>query len=349
MGVHELDQIRWLTGSDLRDSACVAAAGPVQGDVDCATVTLELERGGVAVVSLGRYFPQGDVVWLELMGTRDHARVEILWGEGKTWHAALRAQAEDFARCVSTGEPSQGATAADARRTLAARGQRAGAHSIQRQGGFRGSLRVPIRAAQPRPPVAQGLTSVRTLVENRASGEAEIDCATDFNPGWMSVRRTCTWARVRRRTPPGQSGTTRQPGTTGQSGTTGIKEITRAIRTARTPTASTTMDRAVPHPPAPDAARAKRVRLSDVARRANVSTSTASRALNGIGELSDETRAAVLRAAEELDFRPSPVGALAAHAPLAHGRAWSSRRSRTRSTRRSRPAPRRCSRNRATG
>lgn len=53
--------------------------------------------------------------------------------------------------------------------------------------------------------------------------------------------------------------------------------------------------------------RAKRVRLRDVARRANVSTSTASRALNGIGELSDETRAAVLRAAEELDFRPSSV------------------------------------------
>ena len=118
MGVHELDQIRWLTGSDIRDSACVAVAGPVQGDVDCATITLELDRGGVATVSLGRYFPQGDVVWLELMGTRDHARVDILWGEGKTWHAALRAQAEDFARCVSTGEPSKGATAADARRTL---------------------------------------------------------------------------------------------------------------------------------------------------------------------------------------------------------------------------------------
>jgi myo-inositol 2-dehydrogenase/D-chiro-inositol 1-dehydrogenase len=118
MGVHGLDQIRWLTGSDLRDSACVAAAGPILGDVDCANVTLELERGGVAVVSLGRYFPEGDVVWLELMGTRDHARVEILWGEGKTWHAALRAQAEDFARCASSGAPSHGATAADARRTL---------------------------------------------------------------------------------------------------------------------------------------------------------------------------------------------------------------------------------------
>jgi LacI family transcriptional regulator len=54
-------------------------------------------------------------------------------------------------------------------------------------------------------------------------------------------------------------------------------------------------------------ARAKRVRLSDVAQRANVSTSTASRALNGIGELSEDTRAAVKRAAKELNFRPSPV------------------------------------------
>ncbi|MFL5832280.1 MAG: LacI family DNA-binding transcriptional regulator [Solirubrobacteraceae bacterium] len=53
--------------------------------------------------------------------------------------------------------------------------------------------------------------------------------------------------------------------------------------------------------------RVRRVRLSDVAERANVSTSTASRALNGIGELSDDTRAAVIRAAEELDFRPSPA------------------------------------------
>lgn len=53
--------------------------------------------------------------------------------------------------------------------------------------------------------------------------------------------------------------------------------------------------------------RTKRVRLSDVARRANVSTSTASRALNGIGELSEDTRAAVKRAAKELNFRPSPV------------------------------------------
>ena len=51
----------------------------------------------------------------------------------------------------------------------------------------------------------------------------------------------------------------------------------------------------------------KTVRLDDVARRAGVSTSTASRALNGIGELAAETRAAVVRAAAELKYRPSPV------------------------------------------
>ena len=50
-----------------------------------------------------------------------------------------------------------------------------------------------------------------------------------------------------------------------------------------------------------------RAKLNDVARRAGVSKSTASRALNGVGELSAETRDAVVRAARALDYRPSPV------------------------------------------
>ena len=51
----------------------------------------------------------------------------------------------------------------------------------------------------------------------------------------------------------------------------------------------------------------RRAKLNDVARRAGVSRSTASRALNGIGELSDETRDAVTRAAQDLHYRPSPL------------------------------------------
>jgi DNA-binding LacI/PurR family transcriptional regulator len=53
-------------------------------------------------------------------------------------------------------------------------------------------------------------------------------------------------------------------------------------------------------------ARISRVRLADVAEKAGVSTTTASRALNGRGELTDDTRAAVLAAAAQLGFRPSP-------------------------------------------
>jgi len=49
------------------------------------------------------------------------------------------------------------------------------------------------------------------------------------------------------------------------------------------------------------------VTLADVAKVAGVSASTASRALNGRGELSDETRAAVLEAARELQFEPSQL------------------------------------------
>jgi myo-inositol 2-dehydrogenase / D-chiro-inositol 1-dehydrogenase len=118
MGVHELDQIRWLTGQELEPAGAVATAGRHEGDVDAATCVFELERGGVAVVSLGRYFPHGDCVWVELMGTRGQARTDILRGEQRTWHPALRAQAEDFARCIRTGEMSEGASAEDARRTL---------------------------------------------------------------------------------------------------------------------------------------------------------------------------------------------------------------------------------------
>jgi LacI family transcriptional regulator, galactose operon repressor len=50
-----------------------------------------------------------------------------------------------------------------------------------------------------------------------------------------------------------------------------------------------------------------RAKLDDVARRAGVSPSTASRALNGVGELSEETRKSVVLAARALDYRPSPL------------------------------------------
>lgn len=80
MGVHELDQIRWLTGSDFAIPSDVAVAGPVADDVDCATITFELTGAGAGVVSLGRHFPHGDCVWVEVIGTKGYERVDVLWG-----------------------------------------------------------------------------------------------------------------------------------------------------------------------------------------------------------------------------------------------------------------------------
>src|SRR4051812_23015072 len=47
--------------------------------------------------------------------------------------------------------------------------------------------------------------------------------------------------------------------------------------------------------------------LSDVAAEAGVSAGTASKALNGRGQLRDATRERVLAAAERLDFRPNAL------------------------------------------
>jgi LacI family transcriptional regulator len=58
---------------------------------------------------------------------------------------------------------------------------------------------------------------------------------------------------------------------------------------------------------APGAASRRKATLADVAERAGVSTSTASRALNGHGGLAPATRAAVQDAAAELNFQPSAL------------------------------------------
>lgn len=120
MGVHELDQIRWLTGSELVD--VVAAGGPaVDGDLDSASVLARLSGGAVASVSLGRMFPYGDCCWVELMGTEGHARELFIWGADgeRVFQDALTAQAEAFASVVR-GAPQQGATGDDAVRAIEA-------------------------------------------------------------------------------------------------------------------------------------------------------------------------------------------------------------------------------------
>jgi len=123
MGVHEFDQLRWLTGQDI-ESLAVASSGPASdgiADVDGAQVVVALSGGATGFVSLGRYFPVGDAVWAEAFGTRGHERCDVIDpAEGEVAQLeALRRQAESFA-AYAAGGPCEGATAADAIAALAA-------------------------------------------------------------------------------------------------------------------------------------------------------------------------------------------------------------------------------------
>ena len=119
MGVHEFDQIRWLSGQELAEIVpAVAEVGPgppIAGDADSAQVLCKLSGGSTALVSLGRRFPLGDVCRVEAFGTRDAEDCRFLWPpDGETiFLQALQRQAEGFADWVRGGDAS-GATAADA-------------------------------------------------------------------------------------------------------------------------------------------------------------------------------------------------------------------------------------------
>lgn len=112
MGVHEFDQIRWLTGQEFVTMHSAITGG---GDPDCAQIVAELDGGSTATISLGRWHPAGDSVKVEVYGTRGTASLELIKPVGgeAAFHQALLLQAEDFARLVRTGQGS-GARPADA-------------------------------------------------------------------------------------------------------------------------------------------------------------------------------------------------------------------------------------------
>jgi myo-inositol 2-dehydrogenase / D-chiro-inositol 1-dehydrogenase len=124
MGVHEFDQLRWLTGQDIGGLAVVASGSAPDGiaDVDGAQVVLTLSGGATGFVSLGRYFRVGDAVWAEAFGTEGHERCDVIDpAEGEVAQLeALRRQAESFAVFAVGKGPCEGATADDAVAALAA-------------------------------------------------------------------------------------------------------------------------------------------------------------------------------------------------------------------------------------
>lgn len=126
MGVHEFDEMRWLTGQELGGMKAIASGLVPRGlvradgdgrsaDVDSAQVLVELSGGASGLVSLGRFHPAGDMARAEAFGTKGTARCDFLDpAEGERAQlAALRLQAESFADFASGG-PCTGATGADA-------------------------------------------------------------------------------------------------------------------------------------------------------------------------------------------------------------------------------------------
>jgi myo-inositol 2-dehydrogenase / D-chiro-inositol 1-dehydrogenase len=109
MGVHEFDQIRWLTGQDI-----VGITGVCHSQQQCAQALVTLSGGATALVSLGRRYPLGDVCRVEVFGALDAQDCRFLWppDADSVFLDALRRQAEAFACGDTTGASAEDAIAA---------------------------------------------------------------------------------------------------------------------------------------------------------------------------------------------------------------------------------------------
>ena len=123
MGVHEFDQVRWLSGQEFGELAAISVPFTKEigawKDVDSAQAIAPLSGGGTAFVSLGRYFPIGDMARVEVFGSRDAVRCDFLdpsEGEIAQLDALVR-QAEGFA-AFARGRRQTGASIRDAAAAL---------------------------------------------------------------------------------------------------------------------------------------------------------------------------------------------------------------------------------------
>ncbi len=104
MGVHEFDQLRWLTGREVLAVHGVAGSvgfdPPVEGDPELVELSVELEGGITGAITLARRYPPGETCRVEVVGLDGAERIEFVAPPDgdETIAAALRAQAEDFAR-----------------------------------------------------------------------------------------------------------------------------------------------------------------------------------------------------------------------------------------------------------
>jgi myo-inositol 2-dehydrogenase / D-chiro-inositol 1-dehydrogenase len=118
MGVHELDQLRWLTGQEIASvSGAAGSVGwdpPVDGDPELVSLSVCTDGGIAAMILLARRYPPGETCRIEvvgLQGAEAFAFVAPPAGD-ETIADALRAQAEDFARGGGEGATVDDAIAA---------------------------------------------------------------------------------------------------------------------------------------------------------------------------------------------------------------------------------------------
>jgi len=118
MGVHELDQLRWLTGREVVAVNGVAGGvgldPPVDGDPELVQLSVELEGGITGAITLARRYPPGETCRVEVIGLDGAERIDFVAPPDgdETIAAALRAQAEDFARGGGGGTTIDDAIAA---------------------------------------------------------------------------------------------------------------------------------------------------------------------------------------------------------------------------------------------
>ncbi len=121
MAVHEIDQIRWLTGQEVTSTktSIFPQTEDSKDDTDSTQSILEMSGGAIGLVSLGRFHTGGDLVSAEIFTSKEHRRIDIVnpaTGENPQLDA-LRLQAESFANWVRGGA-QEGATSADAEAAL---------------------------------------------------------------------------------------------------------------------------------------------------------------------------------------------------------------------------------------
>ena len=120
MGVHEIDVIQWLTDATIVSVTGLATMSDAEGvvDEDAAAYSIALSTGVIGIATLGRFYPGADVVGLEVMGDKGHARIDVLTETDgdQVQMDALREQAEAFAR----GDSANAATIDDALSALRA-------------------------------------------------------------------------------------------------------------------------------------------------------------------------------------------------------------------------------------